>query len=209
MNHKEMLELLDYKRRVAEMYAAVRRMDDPAEAWNLWRERRDWLFAEHPQSALPEDERTTAGRLDYFPYDPSYRVSAEIKGATATSFEIPSSQGQTMTFTRTGVAEFNLGGELHTLDLFWLEEYGGGLFLPFKDDTSGKETYGGGRYLLDTVKGADLGSDAALGYQDNLLLDFNFAYNPSCSYNPTWACPLSPPSNTLNIAVRAGEKHRT
>ena len=86
--------------------------------------------------------------------------------------------------------------------MYWLEGYGGGVFLPFRDATSGRETYGGGRYLLDTVKGADLGAAA-----DGLVLDFNFAYNPSCAYGPQWVCPLAPRANTLDVAVRAGEQH--
>ena len=88
------------------------------------------------------------------------------------------------------------------LELYWLEGYGGGVFLPFGDVTSGKETYSGGRYVLDTVKGADLGGDA----QGQLVLDFNFAYNPSCSYDPRWACPLTPHANRLDFEMRAGER---
>ncbi len=88
------------------------------------------------------------------------------------------------------------------LTLFWVEGYGGGLFLPFKDATAGVETYSGGRYLYDTIKGADLGAD-----ETEIVLDFNFAYNPSCAYDSRWVCPLSPPENTLPIKVTAGEQH--
>ena len=102
-----------------------------------------------------------------------------------------------MVATRFALARF---GD-QELELFWLEAYGGGLFLPFRDATGGSETYGGGRYLLDTVKGADLGTE-----EGRVVLDFNFAYNPSCAYDPKWACPLSPPANRLAVAVRAGEK---
>ncbi len=63
-------------------------------------------------------------------------------------------------------------------------------------------TYGGGRYLLDTIKGADLGRGAA---PDTLVIDFNFAYNPSCAYDPMWACPLAPAGNVLPVAVPVGE----
>ena len=69
-----------------------------------------------------------------------------------------------------------------------------------KDATSGTATYGGGRYLIDTVKGADLGGDGG-----RLILDFNFAYNPSCAYDPAWACPLAPAGNTLRRSLLAGE----
>jgi uncharacterized protein (DUF1684 family) len=72
--------------------------------------------------------------------------------------------------------------------------------VPVKDATSGTATYGGGRYLIDTVKGADLGGD-----QGTLILDFNFAYNPLCAYDPAWACPLAPAGNTLGRSLLAGE----
>ena len=84
------------------------------------------------------------------------------------------------------------------LEVFWLDAYGGGIYLSFRDATSGDSTYGGGRYLLDTVKGADLGADG-----DRLILDFNFAYQPSCSYDPQWSCPLPPPANRLAFPVAA------
>jgi uncharacterized protein (DUF1684 family) len=88
-----------------------------------------------------------------------------------------------------------------TLDLYWLDAYGGGLFVPFRDATSGDESYGAGRYVLDTIKGADLGAR-----HGRLVLDLNFAYQPSCSYDPRWTCPLAPPANRLDVAVRAGER---
>jgi uncharacterized protein (DUF1684 family) len=109
-----------------------------------------------------------------------------------------------MRFTRCGVAIFELDGEALTLELYWLDEYAGGLFVPFRDLSSGDTTYGAGRYLLDTVKGADLGMDG-----DRLVLDFNFAYNPSCSYDPGWVCPLAPPANRLTILVEAGERFQS
>ncbi|MGH2676064.1 MAG: DUF1684 domain-containing protein, partial [Actinomycetota bacterium] len=103
--------------------------------------------------------------------------------------------------TKFGTARFELHGERQALSLYWVEGYGGGVFLSFRDDTSGRETYGACRYLLDTVKGADLGMEGG-----RLVLDFNLAYQPSCSYDPTWVCPLAPPENRLTIAVRAGER---
>lgn len=208
MNHITMLELLDYKRRVAEMYARVRNETDAHSAWDEWRKERDRLFLGHPQSALPPDERGP-GRLMYFPYDAAFRVTGTMEPATPVTYEIAASDGGTMTFTRTAEVHFSLCGEAQSLECFWLEGYGGGLFLPFKDGTSGDETYGGGRYLLDTVKGADLGTELGSDGSDLLVLDFNFAYNPSCSYDPRWACPLSPPSNRLDIEVRAGEQHNS
>lgn len=87
------------------------------------------------------------------------------------------------------------------LSLFWVEGYGGGLFLPFGDRTNGKTTYGGGRYLIDGIKGADLGM-----HGEQLIIDFNFAYNPSCVYDERWVCPLPPAQNQLPFDVAAGEK---
>ncbi|MHB1487305.1 MAG: DUF1684 domain-containing protein [Acidimicrobiales bacterium] len=86
------------------------------------------------------------------------------------------------------------------LDVWWLDAYGGGVFVPIKDGLAGSLTYGGGRYVLDTVKGADLG-----GVGDRLVIDLNFAYNPSCPYDPAWACPLTPPGNVVDIGVEVGE----
>ena len=121
--------------------------------------------------------------------------------ASRQSVEIGSSGETTVRFTRVARVRFALGGGEHELDLFWLEGYGGGLYLPFADATSGSESFGAGRYLLDTVKGADLGMEG-----DRLVLDFNLAYNPSCAYDPRWLCPLAPPANRLSVAVRAGER---
>ena len=125
---------------------------------------------------------------------------AEVEPAARETVEIAALDGAVTTFQRVGRARFELHGQEATLDLYWLEAYGGGLFLPFRDTTSGRETYGAGRYLLDTVKGADLGMDGA-----RLVLDFNHAYNPSCAYDPRWVCPLAPPANRLPFPVRAGE----
>jgi uncharacterized protein (DUF1684 family) len=151
------LSLLDWKRRVFELYQRVRAASDPVEAWTLW------------------------------------RCEEVVRLPTAGTEEI--------TFRRIGTAVFDLAGSEQRLDAFWLEGYGGGLFLPLADATNGEETYGGGRYILDTVKGSDLGANG-----DGLQLDFNFAYNPSCSYDDRWVCPLAPPGNRLTLAIRAGER---
>jgi hypothetical protein len=195
------LDLLDWKRRVFSLYAAVRADPDAAGAAAAWRAGRDALFREHPQSPLPAEERASFAGLPYFGHDPAARVLAEVVPTEARRFEVPASAGEAMAFVRFALARFELGGGPCELELYWLDAYGGGLFVPFADATSGTETYGAGRYLLDTVKGADLGSR-----QGRLVLDFNLAYNPSCSYDPQWACPLAPPANRLPIPVRAGER---
>ncbi|HET7571593.1 MAG TPA: DUF1684 domain-containing protein [Gaiellaceae bacterium] len=190
------LDLLDWKRRVGALYAEVRAADDPATAWRRWRETRDELFRAHPQSPRPGH-----AALRYWDYDPSARVLAELEDAEAEAAPLETSGAGAIRFRRVARARFELHGEPLVLDVHWLDAYGGGLFLPFRDATSGRESYGGGRYLLDTVKGADLGADGA-----RLVLDFNFSYHPSCAYDPRWVCPLAPPGNRLAVAVEAGER---
>jgi uncharacterized protein len=197
------LDLLDYKRRVFALYARVRAEPDPARAFATWVAERDDLYAHHPQSALPPSRRADFGGLSYFDHDPAGRVLADVEAASERRrYDVASSDGATMAFERIGVARFALGGEAIALELYWLLGYGGGLFVPFADATAGEETYGAGRYLLDTVKGADLGMR-----DGRLVLDFNLAYNPSCAYDPRWACPLAPPPNRLSVAVRMGERY--
>jgi hypothetical protein len=194
--------LLDWKRRVLALYADVRAGADPAEAWELWRLTRDELFSTHPQSPLPPERRAVFAGLPYFDYDTAMRVRGEVADAEPRRYEIGTSGDGAYAFTRFATARFELGGQAQELELYWLEGYGGGVFLPFADGTSGEATYGAGRYLLDTVKGADLGPEG-----DGLVLDFNFAYNPSCSYDPAWVCPLATPANRLGIAIEAGERY--
>jgi uncharacterized protein len=191
------LALLDWKRRVFDLYAGVRTMP-PEQGWTLWRETRDELFRSHPQSPRPGYDG-----LAYYDYDPDARVLAELEEVEAAAHALETSGPEPMLFKPVARAHFTLRGEQLALELEWLESYGGGLFLSFCDATSGHETYGGGRYLLDTVKGADLGEDGG----GRLVLDFNFAYNPSCAYDSSWVCPLAPPANRLSVAVEAGERH--
>jgi hypothetical protein len=198
----DILELLDWRRRVAALYAEVRAAQDPEKAWWSWRRTRDELFAGHPQSPISAEARGGFGGSPYFEYDPGYRVTAEVETAEPERIALPGSAGETFGATRFARASFSLSGEALALGMYWLDGYAGGLFVSFRDGTSGKESYGAGRYLLDTVKGADLGGEG-----DRLVLDFNFAYNPSCSYDPRWACPLAPPDNRLSIEVRAGERY--
>jgi uncharacterized protein len=201
MTVADTLALLDWKRRVFSLYAAVRSLE-PEAGCALWRETRDELFRAHPQSPLPADRRASFEGLEYWPYDPQARVLADLEDIEAEPTPIETSGPEPMLFQPFARASFELRGEQLSLEVSWLAAYGGGAFLSFRDATSGRESYGGGRYLLDTVKGADLGDDGG-----RLVLDFNFAYNPSCSYDPSWVCPLAPPANRLAVAVEAGEKH--
>jgi uncharacterized protein (DUF1684 family) len=186
----EKLTLLDWKRRIFALYAEVRADGDPARAWCHWCDVRGELYRSHPQSPR------VGGEPAYFPYEPSLRFEARVEPVEPAPLEIAGSAGSVTRFTRFAVARF----AEHALELYWLDAYGGGVFLPFRDETSGRETYGAGRYLLDTVKGSDLG-----GTEESLVLDFNFAFNPSCAWDDAWACPLSPPANRLPFRVEAGE----
>jgi uncharacterized protein (DUF1684 family) len=200
----EHLQLLDWKRRIFELYQAIRASSDPRVAWATWRAARDELFATHPQSPIPQPDRARFPGLRYFDYEPRARVLADVEDAELASDDLDTSGDGTYRFVRFGMARFHLMGHPLTLELYWLEGYCGGIFLPFRDATSGAETYGAGRYLLDAVKGADLGAE-----QGRLVLDFNFAYHPSCVYDARWACPLAPPGNRVSVPIRAGERLRT
>lgn len=199
---RDTLVLLDWKRRVFDLYAEVRRAETPRAGWDRWAAERRALFATHDASPVPPDRRASYDGPHLFDYDPALRVLGEVEDAPAAMYAVTASAGDPVRFTRVGAVRFAVNGAPQRLELLWLDAYGGGLFLPFRDATAGVETYGAGRYLLDTVKGADLGTQGGL-----LVLDFNFAYNPSCSYDPRWACPLAPPPNRLDVAVRAGERH--
>lgn len=195
------LEVADWRRRVFALYDAVRRASDPEEAHELWRIERDALMAAHPATPLlPADREAFAG-LPLAAYDPAWRFELPILDAEPADFEFATGTDGVVAFTRIGRVEVPDAG---SLDVWRLTSYGGGLFVPVRDALAGRPggTYGGGRYLLDTVKGADLGSDAADG---TIVLDFNFAYNPSCAYDPAWACPLAPAGNVLPVEVPVGE----
>ena len=194
-------DLLDWKRRVFALYQEIRSHDDPAVAWTRWRTTRNELFASHPQSPLSPSTRAAFTELPLFDYDAAFRVLAQVENAEPRDYDIPTSGDEPMRFTRVGIARFELNAEPASLEVYWLTAYGGGIFVPFRDTTSGGLTYGAGRYLIDTVKGADLGTQ-----DGKLVLDFNFAYNPSCAYDPRWVCPLAPPPNRLELAITAGER---
>lgn len=196
------LSLADWRRRVAEMYAAVRHNPDPQAGWRAFRGQRDRLFASHPVSPLDEAQQASFETLPFFSYNPAWRKLGRLdKKVERRTYAIELPDEGSFRYTRVANVHFDHQGEEHSLSLFWVEGYGGGLFLPFQDQTSGKGTYGGGRYLYDGIKGADLNLEP-----EGFLLDFNFAYNPSCAYNDRWVCPLSPPENRLGCAVEAGER---
>jgi uncharacterized protein (DUF1684 family) len=195
------LELVEWRRAISRLYADVRDEQSPAAAHALWRAGRDRLFRDHPQSPLPEGDRLRDAGLPYWPYDSGLRFELPLI-SIASPARISLATGNDGVTTLRSVGYVQLPPPLASrVDVWWLEQYGGGLFLPLRDGTAGETSYGGGRYLLDTAKGADLGSTGS-----NLIIDLNFLYHPSCRYNHVWQCPLPPQENTITVGIRAGEK---
>jgi uncharacterized protein (DUF1684 family) len=196
--------LADWRHTVAEHYAAVRALaasDGPGAA-TQFRAARTRLFRTHSDSPIVAERRAAWEGLPWYPYSTAWRVHGVIDASQARrTFEISLDSDGVLRCTRVGHARFAIAGQAVALAVYWFEGYGGGLWLPFSDATSGVETYGGGRYLYDTIKGADLGIAGS-----EIVLDFNFAYNPSCAYDDRWSCPLSPHENRLPFAVTAGER---
>ncbi|BDV31734.1 DUF1684 domain-containing protein [Microbacterium terricola] len=195
------LTTADWRRRVFALYDAVRDADDPRAAHERWRLGRDELMAHHPATPVLEDDRPGFAGLPVAPYDPQWRFELPVVEAEPLSFEFATGTDGIVPFERIGMLEIP---DVGSLDVWRLASYGGGIFVPLRDALAGKPggTYGGGRYLLDTIKGAYLGGDPEAG---TLVVDFNFAYNPSCAYDPAWACPLAPPGNVLRTGVPVGE----
>jgi uncharacterized protein len=197
------LDLADWRRQVAELYAAVRADDDPQRAHARWRATRDALISTHPQSPAPPGAAIRVTGVPYWPYDPALRFVLPLLPpgpGPAAPLRLATDHGH--------VTELRLAGRVDlpepvagSLAVWSLEQYAGGLFVPVRDGTAGDTSYGGGRYLLDTAKGADLG-----GGPGTLVIDLNFLYHPSCRYNDAWQCPLAPPGNTISAPVSAGER---
>jgi uncharacterized protein len=198
-----MLDLLDYRRRTFEMYRQIRELGTSSpQTFTLFKKTRDALFANHSQSALDNKQKKSFQGLGYYDYNPTYRLLAQlIPDETQQEYAIDTGDDGTVTIQQIGTVEFKLPNGSGSLAVFWIRGYGGGIFIPFRDTTNQKTSYGGGRYLYDTIKGADLGTEG-----EDLLLDFNYAYHPSCYYNPRWTCPLAPMQNRLSFAIEAGEQ---
>ena len=160
-------------------------------------------FKDPEQSPLGERAKYFK-QLYYFPIDPTYRVTAQLtKTPKAKPFRIPTNDPTVQKeFVSYGELSFELAGGTHTLtvykslQLLRIPLYKDYLFLPFRDESSGWDTYGGGRYLdLNIPEGSEM------------ILDFNLAYNPNCVYSDGWSCPIPPAENTLSISIEAGEKN--
>ncbi|UAJ78782.1 DUF1684 domain-containing protein [Leifsonia sp. ZF2019] len=202
------LQTADWRRRVFALYASVRRMaaSDAAAAHAHWISCRDELFSSHPASPLLPEDRARFTGLPVTSYDPEWRFELPIHAPSEPRrMDVETGTDGVVPFELLGTVRVPLSG---TLDVWRLSSYGGGIFVPVKDALAGRPggTYGGGRYLIDTIKGADLGLNADED-EATVVLDFNFAYNPSCAYDPAWACPLAQAGNTLAVEVPVGERY--
>jgi len=165
------------------------------------REMKDRFFAEHWQSPIPVKERTRFKGLDYFPLDPSYRFELELhEHEERRAVRMGYTKGQEQDFLRWGEFRFNVGNKEQAIQAYKSDPAEESLFILFRDATSGKETYGAGRYL-------DLEPDRDRTVEGKWIIDLNKAYNPWCVYSEDYTCPFVPPENWLEVPIRAGEKN--
>jgi hypothetical protein len=180
--------------------------DDPADSYvaNLRanREEKDDFFAEHPQSPIPPEHREAFSGLDYFDPDPDYRVAASVAvHDDPDPVPMETTAGNEVRYVRIVTFAFDIDGE--DLELHGYKQRPDddeeAVFVPFRDKTTGQESYRGGRYL-------ELHPEGDLADGDIVTLDFNLAYSPFCAFSETFSCPLPPEENWLDVAVRAGER---
>ncbi len=160
------------------------------------RKAKDEFFARHPQSPLTAAQRRSFTGLRYYPENEALRLRLPLERAEeAERIIMDTSTGDRRVYLRAGTISFEVEGQAAGLALYAEEGADGHeFFAPFRDATSGGETYGAGRYL-----------EAELEEDGTVVVDFNVAYNPYCAYNDRWSCPLPPIENWLKVAIRAGE----
>jgi uncharacterized protein len=173
---------------------------DYPDAVRAFRAEKDEYFKTRRDSPIPAADRATFSGLPYFPVDEALHFEdlklEPYQGPEPTSFQIPTSDGQLRPAERAGIFRFEVQAVPCTLTAYTFEGGdSGSVFVPFLDGTSGKESYGAGRYL-------DLDPEDDGTY----VLDFNLAYHPSCVYDPRFSCPLTPAENRLSVRIEAGER---
>lgn len=157
-----------------------------------FRKEKNEFFGTSLQSPIPTEELDSFEGLKYYSENPDLRFEVSLEKISEEDLEFETSTGEKKSYKKVGALNFEVAGEPAQLTLYQAES--GSYFLPFRDVTSGKETYGAGRYL--EVKDKD----------GKIELDFNFAYNPYCAYNTSYSCPLPPAENWLKVPIEAGEK---
>jgi len=168
-----------------------------AKSVERWRKEKDTFYRVSHGSPIPEDERRSFVGLKYFPPDEKYRMKLKLQRyPNPQVVTMVTSKGSEQKFYRYGYFEFELEGKKVQLQAYRsAERTDENLFVPFRDRTSGKESYGAARYI-----------DLELSPEDNYALDFNTAYNPYCAYSDDYICPFPPRENWLAVEIRAGEK---
>ncbi len=164
------------------------------------RKEKDEFFGVHWQSPISPEERIKFNGLDYYPPDQNYRFEIElVEHADKEVLEIEDTKGNVRRFLRWGEFHFTVGNKECVLQAYKDDPNDDRLFIPFKDETNGKETYGAGRYL-------DLEYERDHTKNGKWIVDLNKAYNPWCAYSKNYACPYVPPENWLKVSIKAGEK---
>ena len=160
-----------------------------------FRRAKDHMFVHDADSPISPGDREHFAGLAYFAPDAALVIEAQVEPPAETGdLLMPTSTGDEVVYQRVGAVRFDVDGAPAQLTLFSVEG-DSDLFVPFRDATSGKETYGAGRYL-----------EVSEPIDGRVQLDFNYAYNPYCAYSEAYSCPLPPMENWLKVPIRAGEK---
>ena len=169
----------------------------------VYREKENADFQNPEKSPLSGKERKAFEGHDFYPVDKGFRVVATLERTPESKpFPMMTSQGKQKLYRKYGNLAFSLNGKPYTLEVYQqVSRFGVAmnanmLFLPFKDLTNGKETYEAGRYL----------HYESIPEGDEMVIDFNKAYNPYCAYSDNYNCPLVPKANYLGVGIRVGVK---
>ncbi len=161
-----------------------------------FRKAKDQFFKTSPQSPLTAEQKKEFSGLHYFPENPSLRFELLLERyAKLDRVTMQTSTGGVQEYFKVGQIRFKVGAQDAALQVYESVDNPGSYFVPFVDATAPAETYGAGRYL-----------EPEEIHAGELLVDFNFAYNPYCAYNDRWSCPFPPPENRLKVRIEAGEK---
>lgn len=194
--------LADYRRQTFKMYAAARNEAVPeSERCAVFRAKRDRLLKTHPHSPIPADRRPVFVGLTYYDHNPGLRVAERlVYDPDRTRIQLAAASSH-IAVRRLGWVKFKIDGVVCRLAVYWVEGYVGGILIPFQDLTSGTETHADGRYVWDSLKGADLGTS-----DSSLVLDFNYACHGRWAHDSRLSGALPPPENRLTVPIRAGER---